>query len=87
MEYTGSIVVLLSDNEEVTASCTEEFLSDITETQAFDEGNFTYAIDDTIYKSDLVGFVSTITIDVKEHQNVSLSQNDAGEWEVTEVLD
>jgi len=86
LTYIGTILVLLPDNEEVIANYTEEFLSDITEAPGFNVDQFTFSIDDIFYKSDLEGYVATITIDLKEHQNVLLVRNDAGEWEVTKVL-
>jgi len=74
MAYVGTIVVLLPDDEEVIANCPEEFLSDITGAPAFNVDQISG------------GFVATMTINLKEHQNVLLIRNEAGEWEVTKVL-
>jgi hypothetical protein len=74
MAYVGTIVVLLPDHEEVIANCTEELLSDITGGPAFNVDQISGRI------------VATITINLKEHQNVLLVRNEAGEWEVTKVL-
>jgi len=75
MAYVGTIIVLLPDNEEVIASCTEEFLPDITGAPVFNVDQISG------------GFVATITINLEEHQNILLVRNEAGEWEVTEVLE
>jgi hypothetical protein len=85
LTYIGTVVVLLPDNEQVVANCTEEFLSDITGPSISNVGQFTYSIDDTVF-SESRGFVATITIDLEEHQNVLLVRNEADEWDVTKVL-
>jgi len=74
MAYVGTIVVLLPDNEEVSANCTEEFLSDIKGAPVFNVDQISGA------------FVATITVDLEEHQNVLIVRNEAGEWEVKKVL-
>ena len=72
--YVGTIVVLLSDSEEVIAHCNEEFLSDMKGAPAFNVDQVSGA------------FVVTITINLKEHQNVLLVRDEADEWKVTRVL-
>ncbi|MGB3716272.1 MAG: hypothetical protein WA996_17765 [Candidatus Promineifilaceae bacterium] len=75
MAYNGTVVVLLPDDEVVTANCAEEFLPDIASAPVFNVEQVSG------------GFVATITIKLEEHQNVLLDRNEAGEWEVTEVLE
>lgn len=74
MAYGGTIVVLFPDNEEVTANCSEEFLSDITGAPVFNVDRISGA------------FVTKITVTLEEHQNVLLVRNEDDEWEVTKVL-
>jgi len=87
LTYVGTVVVLLPDNEEVIANCTGECLSLITEAPVFNAGQFTYSIGDIVLNAALGYFEATITINLEEHQDVLLVRNEAGEWEVTEVLE
>ena len=86
LKYTGAIVVLFPDDEEVTIDCPNEFMSDIMK-GTVDAGQFTFTIDDIVLDNLTGRFIATITIDPEGHQNVSLVQNEAGEWEVTRVID
>lgn len=74
LAYAGTVVALLPDVGEVVASCTAECLSDIAEAPDFNVDEIGG------------GFVATITINLDEAQDALLVENEAGEWEVTEVL-
>ena len=74
LAYAGTVAVLLPDVGEVVASCTAECLSDIAEAPNFDADEIAG------------GFVATITINLEKAQDALLVENEAGEWEVTEVL-
>lgn len=84
VSYVGTIKVRLPDDGVVTANCSEEFLSDITEALEFSEGQFTFSITQTVFING--GFISTININLEEPQNVLLVRNEADKWEVAEVL-
>ena len=87
LTYVGTVVVLLPDNEEVIANCTEECLSIITEAPVFNVGQFTYSIDQIVLNAAFGYFEATITIILEEHQNVIIDRNETDEWEVIEVLE
>ena len=76
VEYLGRIVVRLADDQVVDANCPEEFLSEI-------EGLPGFNVVDEVSG----GFVAEITVNLDEQQGVLVIENDAGEWEVTRVLD
>lgn len=84
VSYVGTIKVRLPDDGVVTANCSEEFWSDITEALEFSEGQFTFSITQTVFING--GFISTININLEEPQNVLLVRNEADKWEVAEVL-
>ncbi|MGB2896334.1 MAG: hypothetical protein WBB65_09245 [Anaerolineales bacterium] len=84
VSYVGTIKVRLPDEGVVSANCSEELWSDIQEALEFSEGQFTFSITETVFISG--GFVSTITINLEEPQNVLLVRNEADKWEVAEVL-
>ncbi len=75
LAYADSIVVKLNEGETVTASCPEEFLSDIADAPDFNVDQITSG-----------GFIANITIKLEEQQQVLLAQNEEGEWYVKEVL-
>ena len=83
LEYTGTVVVLAPDNEEVIVNCPDEFLSDITEAVS---GQFTYSIDGIVLDTTWGVFIATIIINPEEHQDVLFTLNEAGEWEIIKVL-
>ena len=84
VSYVGTIQVLLPEEGVVTANCSDEFLSEITEALVFSDGQFTFSISQTVFING--GFVSTININLEEPQNVLLLRNEADKWEVAEVL-
>ena len=84
LEYVGTIEVLLPDDIVVTANCNEELLSVITEATVFNDGQFTFAINDIVFSGP--GYVATITIKLEDSQNAMIVRKEADEWEVTEVL-
>lgn len=75
LAYAGTVVVLMPDNGEVTAKCTKDHVSSIAGAPDFN-------VDEVGG-----GFVVTITITVDPPQDALLVQDEAGEWEVTEVLE
>lgn len=74
LAYAGTVVVLMPDVGEVVANCNAECLSDIAEAPDFNVDEIGG------------GFVATITINVGQAQDALLVEDEAGEWEVTEVL-
>lgn len=73
--YTGTVLAILPDGEEVTANCPENLVSDIKGAPAFNVDEISE------------GLVAAITVNLEEGQKVLLDQNEVGEWEVTEVLE
>ena len=73
--YTGNLVVLLPDGEKITAKYSKDLLSDIKGCPKFNTDQLKGG-----------GFVATITIQLKEHQEVLLVRNQSDQWEVSKVI-
>ncbi len=75
LAYVGTVVVRLPGVGEVTAKCSEACVSDLAGAPDFNVDEIRG------------GFVATITIRLEPPQDALLIQDEAGEWEVIEILE
>ena len=74
MAYSGEIVVMLPDSEEVNVICTKDLLSNVKGCPIFNSNNISG------------GIVATITVGLKEHQEIQIVRNKSDNWEVEKIL-